>query len=54
MDREGSGFSLHQEKFLRTSMEQIKAGKFDNPQIKELMKDQMFEEALTEIELSAL
>ena len=35
------------------STEKLKAGIFDGPQIKELMKDPMFDEALSEAELSA-
>ena len=34
-------------------MEKLKAGIFDGLQIKELMKDPMFNEALSEAELSA-
>ena len=53
MDREGSRFAFLREKFLRISMEKPKAGIFDVPQIRELMKDPMFDEALSEHELSA-
>ena len=34
-------------------MEKLKAGIFDGPQIIELMKDSMFDETLSEVELSA-
>ena len=51
IDREGSGFAFLQEKFL--SMEKLKAGIFDGPQIREPMKDPKFNEALSKIELSA-
>ena len=53
MDREGSRFAFFQEKFPRISMEKLKAGIFDSPQIKELMKDPMFDKALSKAELSA-
>ena len=53
MDWEGSGFTLLQEKSLRISMEKLKAGIFDGSQIRELMKDPMFDEALSKTELSA-
>ena len=44
MDREGSGFAFYQ-KFLLISMKKLKAITFDGPQIKELMKSLMFDEA---------
>ena len=34
-------------------MEKLKVGIFDGPQIRELMKDPMFDEALSEAELPA-
>ena len=34
-------------------MEKLKAGIFDGPQIRELMKDSMFDDALSAAELSA-
>ena len=34
-------------------MEKLKAGIFDSPQMRELMKDPMFDEALSKAELSA-
>ena len=40
-----------QEKFLYINMEKLKAGIFDGPQTRELMKDSMFDEALSEAEL---
>ena len=52
MDREGSRFAFLQEKFPWISIEKIKAGIFDNPQIRELMKDPMFDEAMSKAELS--
>ena len=52
MDREGSGFAFLPEKFTRTSIEKLKVGIFDDPQITELIKDPMFDEALNEAELS--
>ena len=48
MNRENSGFCFLQEKFPWISMEKLKADIFDGPQIRELMKDQMFDEALSE------
>ena len=53
MNREGSGFTFLQDKFPQLSMEKLKAGIFDGPQIRELMKDPMLGEALSEAELSA-
>ena len=46
MDREGSGFAFRQEKFPHVSMEKLKAGIFEGTQIRKLMKDPMFDEAL--------
>ena len=46
MDREGSGFAFLQ-KFLQICMEKLKTGMFERPQIRELMKDLMFDEALS-------
>ena len=51
MDREGSGFVFLQ-KFPQISMEKLKAGIFDGPQIIEPMKDPMFDEQLSKAELS--
>ena len=51
MDREGNRF-VFLLKFWRISMEKLKAGIFGGPQIKELMKDQVFDEALIKAELS--
>ena len=51
MDREGSGFAFLQ-KFPQISTEKVKAGIFDGPQIREIMKDPMFDETLSEAELS--
>ena len=42
-DREGSGFAFFQEKFPRISIEKLNVGIFDSPQIRELMKDPMFD-----------
>ena len=52
IDKEGSGFAFLQDKFPRISMEKFKAGIFDSPQIRELMKDPMLDEALSEVKLS--
>ena len=54
MDRQGSGFTFLMSKFPRISMEKLKAGIFDSPQIRELMKDPIFDETLREAELSPL
>ena len=51
MDREGSRFVFLQ-KFPQISMEKLKAVIFDDPEIRELMKDPMFEKALSKTELS--
>ena len=53
MCREGRGFAFLQQKFPRISFEKFKAGIFDGPQIRELMKDSMFDDALSAAELSA-
>ena len=53
MDREGKGFTFPQQKFPRVSLEKLKAGIFDGPQIRELMKDSTFDDALSATELSA-
>ena len=53
MDMEGSMFAFLQ-KFLQISMEKLKAGIFDSPQIRELMKDPIFDKAQSEAELSSL
>ena len=45
MDSEDNGFAFLLEKFPLISMEKLKAGIFDSLQIRELMKDQMFDEA---------
>ena len=46
MDRKGRGFAFLQ-KFPRINMEKLKVGIFDGHQIRELMKDPMFDEALS-------
>ena len=51
MDREGSEFAFLQ-KFPRISMEKLKAGIFDGPQIREFIKDPMFDKALSKAEMS--
>ena len=51
-DTEGSGFAFIQ-KFPQISMEKLKAGIFDSHQIKEFIKDPMFDKALSKAELSA-
>ena len=53
MDREGPRFTFLQEIFPRITMEKLKDYLFYSPQIRELMKDLMFEETLWKAELSA-
>ena len=53
MDREGRGFTFLQHKFPRISLGKLKAGIFGGPQIRELMKDSIFDDALSTAELSA-
>ena len=50
---EGCEFAFLLVKFPRISMEKFKAGIFDGPQIRELMKDPMLDEALSEAKLFA-
>ena len=52
MDREGSRFAFLQE-FPQICMEKFKAGIFDDHQVRELMKDPIFDKDLSEDELSA-
>ena len=52
MDREGFGFAFLR-KLVRISMEKLKAGIFDSPQIRELMNDPMFDEEPREAKLFA-
>ena len=52
MYREGSGFAFFQ-KFPQIIMEKLKANIFDDPQIKDSIKNKMFDKALSEVELSA-
>ena len=51
MDREGNGFVFHQE-FPSINMEKLKSVISDDPQIRELIKDLMLDEALSKAELS--
>ena len=53
MNREDRGFAFLQQKFPRKSMDKLKAGIFDGPQIRELIKDPKFDEVLSAIELCA-
>ena len=53
MDRKGKGFTFLQQRFPRVSLEKLKAGIFDGPQIREFMKDSTFNDALSATELSA-
>ena len=51
MDTKGCGFPFFQEKFPCISMEKLKAGIFDAPLPRKLLKDPIFDEALSEAEL---
>ena len=53
LDREGRGFAFFDQKFQQKSLEKIKAGIFDGPQIKELIKTTSFDDALNPAELYA-
>ena len=53
LDKEGEGFDFLRQKFPRVSREKLKAGVFDGPQIRELMKDTRFDDSLKPSELSA-
>ena len=53
MDRDGRGFTFLQQKFPQISLEKLKAGIFDWPQTRELLKDSMFNDALSAAQLSA-
>ena len=44
--REGNRFAFLPGKFPRISKEKLKAGIFDGPQVREPMKDPMFDKAL--------
>ena len=53
IDRKSSGFTFF-EKFPSISMEKLKAGIFDDSQIRELMKDLIFDKALSKAKLFTL
>ena len=53
LDREGRGFAFFDQKFQQKSLEKIKAGIFDGPQIKELIKTTSFDDALNPAKLYA-
>ena len=53
LDREGRGFDFLHQKFQQKSTEKITAGIFDGPQIRELIKDTSFHDALNPAEISA-
>ena len=50
LDRNGECFQYILSKFLSVSYEKIKAGVFDGPQIRTLMKDNTFPNSMNEIE----
>lgn len=53
MDRDGAGFLYLKEKFPKISDAKIKEGIFVGPQIRQLMKDEIFKEKLSDLEKSA-
>lgn len=53
MDRSGDGFLYLKEKFPKLSEAKIKEGIFVGPQIRQLMKDDIFKEKLSDLEKSA-
>ena len=53
MDRESWSIAFLQEKFPRISMEKLKTGIFNGPQIRDLMEESMFDKALSEADLFA-
>lgn len=53
LNKEGRGFDYLHQKFPQKSKEKVKAGIFDGPQIRELIKDKRFDLALNPVELSA-
>ena len=52
LDRDSRGFAFLHQKFQQKSIEKIKAGIFDGPQIRELIKDTSLHDALNPTELS--
>ena len=53
LDKESEGFAFLHEKFPQKSEAEITAGVFDGPQIRDLIKDKLFESALDPVTLSA-
>ena len=53
MDRKGSGLAFLQEKFPKINMEKLKTGILEGLQIREFIKNSMFDKALNEAKLSA-
>lgn len=53
LDKDGNCFSYICQKFPQLTMEKIKAGIFDGPQIRQLTKDTQFRNSMTELELKA-
>ena len=53
LDKSGAGFKYLEEKFPRISASKLKESIFVGPQIRELMKDQLFESQLNHVELEA-
>ena len=52
LDQHGACFEYLSSKFPALSKEKLKAGIFDGPQIRELIKDSHFTESMTEIEFN--
>ena len=52
MDREGSGFAFIYEKLTRINIVKLKASIFNDPYIRELMKNPMFNEVRNEAKMS--
>ena len=53
INREGRGFAFVHQNLQQKRMEKPKAGIFNGPQIRELVKDNSFDDALNPAELSA-
>ncbi|GBP65212.1 hypothetical protein EVAR_49012_1 [Eumeta japonica] len=53
LDKDGNCFSYICQKFPQLTMEKIKAGIFDGPQIRQLTNDTQFRNSMTELELKA-
>ena len=54
LDRDGDWFTYLCQAFPGLTMEKLKAGIFDGPQIRQLIRDSEFENSMNEVELEAL